>query len=234
MASTYSPHAAFEKAHSYVKDMPLREVQVRILDQISKMIWMAAPWRWSIGDLPVTTLAADTTDYSIAIPSDFLYATDAFYTDKALQTHPLLIEPALPADVGVPGLISRIAITGTPGSTGTLRIAPKTGTTIESPAPVIISLYKKTSPILSESNIHTPGIISLPDEWFWVFEEGVLWQAYLWGDDTRAGGATVSEDRVQYQGQYANFMAALIQMRAREKLPVQEPVVKHEDRKTRG
>jgi hypothetical protein len=234
MASTYIPNEAFEKARSYAKDMPLREVKVRILDQVNKMMWMAAPWRWTIGDLPVTTLAADTSDYNISLPSDFLYATDAFYTDKDDQTHPLLVEPALPADVGAPGLPSRIAITGTAGSTGTLRITPKTGTTIESPAPVIISLYKKTSPVLAEDNVHTAGQLSLPDEWFWVFEEGVLWQTYIWADDSRAGGATVTGGKIQYSSQYGNFMAGLEEMKLREKLPVMEPMAKAEGSRTRG
>jgi hypothetical protein len=162
VASTYIPNIAFDKAVSYVKDMPLHEVKVRILDQVQKMMWMASPWRWTIGDLPVTTLLANTTDYSIALPSDFLYAIDAFFTDKDDQTHPLLVEPALPADVGAPGTVSRIAITGTAGSTGTLRVAPKPGTTLPAPAPVIISLYKKTSPVLTDENVHTAGTLTLP------------------------------------------------------------------------
>jgi hypothetical protein len=234
VASTYIPNIAFDKAVSYVKDMPLHEVKVRILDQVQKMMWMASPWRWTIGDLPVTTLLANTTDYSIALPSDFLYAIDAFFTDKDDQTHPLLVEPALPADVGAPGTVSRIAITGTAGSTGTLRVAPKPGTTLPAPAPVIISLYKKTSPVLTDENVHTAGTLTIPDEWFWVFEEGVLWQAYIWGDDSRAGGSTVSGGRVQYSGQLGNFMAALEEMKTREKLPVAEPVAKQEASRTRG
>jgi hypothetical protein len=234
MASTYKPFIAFDRAHDYVKEMPLAKVKVRIMDQINKMMWLYAPWRWTIGDLPVTTLAASTSDYNIALPSDFLYADDAFYTDKDNQTHPLLVEPALPADTGAPGLPSRIAITGTAGSTGSVRVVPTPGTSIESPAPVIISLYKKTSPVLTESNIHTAGVLLIPDEWFWVYEEGVMWLAYQWGDDSRAGAAQFAGGRTQYSGQYGNFMAALDFMRTKEKLPEAEPQAKAEGRSTRG
>lgn len=233
MASTYRPIQAFDKAESYIKGMPLRDVQVRILDQAHKFLWMYKPWRWTIGSLPDVTLVAGTTDYSIALPSDFLYGTDAHLTDQDDQNKTIIIEPALHA-TAYPGSPSRIAITGTAGSTGQMRVHPKPAQ-IGSPVPVIISLYKKSSTVLTPENINTTGVLSLPDEWFWVFEAGVLWQAYRWADDARAGSVTYSAGRgAQYTGMYAEFLAALDYMASKEKLPLAEPTSYTEDRKTRG
>jgi hypothetical protein len=233
MASTYRPIEAFDKVKIYIKSMPLDSVGVRVLDQTLKMMWMVAPWRWTISDLPVTTLASDTQDYSLALPSDFLYGYDAYYTDGDDTTRALVIEPALPADLKVIGMPTRIAITGTAGSTGVLRTAPKPGTLTGTYD--IISLYKKISPVFTASNIYTAGTQVIPDEWFWVFEEGALYQAYKYADDQRAGSAQVDpiSGRIQYTGQRAIFEAALLQMIAREKLPLIEPS-QVENRRTRG
>lgn len=213
--------------------MPLHDVQVPILNQISTMMWMAAPWRWSIGSLPVITLASDTQDYNIALPSDFLYATDAYLADGDNQFDTLLVEPALPTTVTMVGRPKRISISGTAGGTGTLRVAAKPGT-LNTP-PSIISMYKKTAPVLTAETLHTAGVLLFDDEWAWVFEEGVLWQAYQWGDDSRAGTVTVdNQGRVQYNGQRGCFEAALVEMRRREKLPEPDPEAKQETRPKRG
>ena len=231
---TYIPRTAFQKALSYVKDMPLRDVQVPILDQINKMLWMSAPWRWTLAALPVVPLVSSTQDYVLALPSDFMYATDAYLSDGDSQYDTLLVEPALPSNVGIIGRPRRIAITGTPGENGVLRTSTITGTLSASP-PSIISLYKKTAPLLTAETVHDAGVLLIPDEWAWVYEEGVLWQAYQWADDKRAGGAQAnSQGQTQYTGQRGSFEAAIIQMKDREKLPENEPAVKQENRKTRG
>lgn len=231
--ATYKPRTAFNKATSYLKSMPLTQIQLPLLDQINNMMWMAAPWRWTIGSLPTVTLLSDTQDYTIALPSDYLYTTDAYLADGDNQFDTLLVEPALPADVTVVGRPKRISVTGAPSTAGVLRTATKTGT-LTSP-PEIISMYKKQAPALTLATSNTAGILLFPDEWAWVYEEGVLWQAYLWGDDPRAGSiSATSEGQIQYTGQRACFEAALIEMRNREKLPEPDPVAKRELRPTRG
>jgi hypothetical protein len=232
MASTYKPVEAFDKVKDLIKGQTLETIRVRLLDQVNKMMWLAAPWRWTLGDLPVITLATDDQDYSIALPADFLYAYDAYYTDGDDTTKSLVIEPALPADLKIKGMPSRISISGDAGTTGTMLTSPVPGTLTGTYQ--IVSLYKKISPVFSAENIYTAGTQVFPDEWFWVFEEGALYQAYKYADDQRAGSAQVDpiSGRIQYTGQRAIFEAALLQMLAREKLPVTEQTA--DNRPTRG
>jgi hypothetical protein len=64
----------------------------------------------------------------------------------------------------------------------------------------------------------------MDDEWFWVFTAGVLWKAYQWGDDGRAGSASMdSSGKTQYSGQLAIFQDSLQRMAEREKLSLVEP-----------
>jgi len=232
--ATYKPRTAFNKALGYVKNMPLRDVQLPILDQISKMMWLYAPWRWTLDALPVVPLTSSTQDYVVALPSDFLYATDAYLADGNNQYDTLLVEPALPSNVKVIGRPKRIAVTGTPGENGTLRTSTITGTFTATP-PSIISLYKKAAPTLTLPNLHTAGVLVFPDDWAWVYEEGVLWQTYVWAEDVRAGTVQVgAQGQAQYTGQRAAFEDGLAKMKDREKLPENEPVAKQETRKTRG
>ncbi len=80
-----------------------------------------------------------------------------------------------------------------------------------------MGLYKKTMTTFTSATIFT-GLMPFDDEWFWVFEEGFLWQAYLYADDRRAGEAVVEGDSVKFNGQRASFEAALNVMREREPL----------------
>lgn len=214
----YRPSDAFDYAKVFIKRMPLEDVRVRILDSVHKMIWMAAPWRWTIGALPNLTLLANTQDYTVALPADFMYGVTSFATeanDKAPR--PLAVEPILPLG-GLVGQPSRISFSGTPGTDGTARLLPIPGA-VPSPAPIIISQYKKKPTTLTPSSIYTDGILVMDEAWAYVFESGVLWQAYLYADDSRAG-TTNYDSRGQYAftGQRAIFEANLTSMREREKL----------------
>jgi hypothetical protein len=57
----------------------------------------------------------------------------------------------------------------------------------------------------------------MDDEWFHVYRDGVLWKAYLFGDDQRAGSVqAASNGQISYSGQLAQFMAGITMMRAAE------------------
>lgn len=212
MASTLKVYQAFEYAKEAIKSMPLERVNARLLDDIHKIMWMAAPWRWTLGSMPVVTVATNTQDYTVSVPGDYLFLQSAYETDSSGNTRDLAIVPSLPATVTLVGQPSKVALTGT-----TVRLSPKPGTQLSS-APSIISLYKKVAPTITSTNMYTGGTQIFDDEWFWVFQEGVLWKAYLYGDDARAGGVTFNGGQVQYTGQRASFEAALAFMKANEKL----------------
>lgn len=215
MASTFKPQQAFEYAKQFIKDMPLDRVAPRLADDVHKIMWMAAPWRWTLGSMPVVTLTSSTQDYSVVVPGDLLFLAEAYETDGVTAPRKLIIEPTLPTTVTLVGQPSRLALMA-----GSLyRLSPKPGTQ-PSTAPSIISLYKKVAPTITASTMSTAGVQIFDDEWFWVFQEGFLWKAYLYADDARAGGVTTnSRGEVQYTGQRAAFESALIFMKANEKLP---------------
>lgn len=215
MASTIPPSAAFDFAKIYVKNMPLQDVSVRILDNANKILWMAAPWRWSIGTLTAITITSNTQDYTLAPPSDFLYLLHSYVTNGVEPTRDIKVVPTLPAAVGVKGMTDFIAYQGS----NTFRISPNPGTQ-KTPASQIFSFYKKQAPIIKASNANTPGVLVLDDEWFHVYEACVLWQAFLYGEDQRAGACQFSNrGEVQYTGQRAIFEAAILNMKAKEPMP---------------
>jgi len=220
MAATKQPADAFVYVKSYVKNMPLEQIGPGLLDEINKMIWMAAPWRWTLGSLAAETLLSNTQDYTITAPADFLYLWDGFVADGANVFRELVIEPTLPTDVKVVGNPSRISYEGS----DTFRVFPKPGTLPVSPVQQMILRYKKTAPVITNQSQYTAGALVMDDEWFWVYQAGVLWKAYVWGDDGRAGSVTLGTNgQAQYTGQLGIFRDGLRQMAEREKLPLVDP-----------
>lgn len=222
MASTRSPYYAFEFCKRQIKSMPLDQILLRGVNRVTEIIHMYAPWRWTLGSLPTFNLASNTQDYTINYPADWLYALKATVADGTSPERLLEIVPALPTNVGLVGQPSQIAYTGTASqSNGPVRISPKPGT-ITGTQPVL-GLYKKTLTPFTSETIYT-GTFGFDDEWFWVFEEGLLWQAYLFADDRRAGESQVDNDgKVRYNGQRGNFEAALLSMQQREPRPILAP-----------
>ncbi len=202
MASTLAPQDAFTNAKHFLKDMNLEKVAPRILDDVSKIMWM--------------TLVGATQTYTVGATTDFLYLYSAYLTDGS-TTRTLAIEPVLPAAVTIQGQVSHVSVSGTSGVT--VNVSPLPGTQ-PATAPKIVSLYKKMAPTITAANQATPGVQIFDDEWFWVYQEGVLWKAYMYGDDQRAGSAQIGANgQVSFSGQRAIFEAAMQFMKANEKLP---------------
>ena len=222
MASTYKPVDAFDFSKTMINKMKLEQVEVRILDTAMKVFWMAAPWRWTIGALPNITLLAATQSYPIALPADFLYGLECVQTDQAGGTpRDILVVPAVKPG-GLIGGTSQIAFSGVSGTMGTALITPIPGTL---PVPqYLLSLYKKQAPTLTASNIYTKGIQVFDDEYFHVFESGVLWASYLYADDQRAGSAQAdNKGGYSFTGQRAIFEANIEWMREREPMHISDP-----------
>jgi hypothetical protein len=213
MAVTYKANDAFEFAQKMVSKMKLEEVKLRILDQVSKMMWMAAPWRWSVGVLGQITLASDTVAYTLNPGTDFLYALHAYKWNGTGEPSDMRVVAALPDAPLIVGDPIQIAYKGT----NIWNVYPKPGTL--SGTWVVQPFYKKIAPVLTLANVHTAGTLLFDDEWSWVYESGVLWAAYAFAADQRAG--TVQADstgKAQFTGQRALFEAGLAQMKEREKM----------------
>ena len=224
MSSTYTAQFAADYVTTFIKGMPFDNVSVQVLDDVNKMMWMAAPWRWTLGAFTNVTLLNNTQDYTVALPSDFLYLQTAYGTTADGNPPNIYYVESYLNPGGKLGIPSRVAVvSGSPGGSGTFRVSPQPGTV---PAgETIISLYKKQAPLITPANANNAGVLVFDDEWFWVYVSGVLYFAYLYGDDQRAGGAQMGANgQVQFTGQRGVFEANLQIMREREKLPGLETV----------
>lgn len=215
MASTIPPIAAFDFSKRQIKNMPLEQINVRILDDINKLMWMAAPWRWTVGTMTPITLVTNTSDYTLTVPADFLYLIEAYIADGSSTPRHLDIMPKIPATMVVTGLPQFISY-----ESGNLwRVSPKPGTLV-APTKQIVTFYKKIAPIITAANACTAGTLIFDDEHFPIYEAGVLWLSYLYADDQRAGTCNAdSSGKMAWTGQRATFEAGLAQMRLAEPLP---------------
>jgi hypothetical protein len=218
MPDVLAPLDAFNFAKTMVKGMPLDDIQVRLLDDASKFLWMAAPWRWTLGLIsPPVTIANGVQDYTVTLPADFLYLEQALFVDgDRLQDLPVVT--ILPATSVVPGRPSCVSLL--PG-TSTLRLFPAPADYNASNLPSILLVYKKKQTPVTAGNVSTAGASGVPDEWFPVYELFVLAGAYQYADDPRAGAAQVQIGQGQaaasYNGAWGTAMAALVTMKLAEK-----------------
>lgn len=217
MAKTYVPFNAVEYAKQFIKKMPIEDptILTEIINDAHCYMWSYAPWSWSVGSMPTFTLDAGYTDYSVDIPIDFLYAFDALLKDGEKVERELSVVSILPEDVGFVGQPNYVMYFGMPGTSGTARVSPEpaqvTGTK------TVIANYKRTPTLFTAANIYTQTM-PFDDTFFNVYREGVLWKAYLYADDRRAGDANIDpkSGRVAFSGQRAVFEAALELMKQRE------------------
>lgn len=226
MASTYKPIDAFNQSKVFIKLMPLESVQPFILDNALKMMWMSAPFRHTLGSFPVVTLEASRVDYTVVDPADFLFIQPGTAYISAGDSD-------VGRDVSVVSFINssvkRVSAAPTElchPSANLVRVSPKPGATVTS-GTQLVSLYKKTCPIITTESSHTSGIQVFDDEWFYVYVSAVLYQAYLYADDGRAGGTQYSEGGQRtFTGQRGVFEANIQHMRETEPMLVaQSPPV---------
>ena len=227
MASTFTPSQAFDYAKRFIKNMPLDQVMIQVCDDVNKYMWMAAPWRWTIGAFPNIPLLNNTQDYTVTLPADFLYLETSYATDQTGGVPKIFYIESQLAPGGKLGTPSRLAVvSGTPGTSGTVRFFPQPGANSIPASWTAISYYKKMAPVLTPANMNTAGVLVFDDEWFHVYVSGVLYFAYLFGDDQRAGGAQIdpSSNKVTFSGQRGVWEANIMLMRQREKLAGQTTV----------
>lgn len=217
MAATLTPNAAFTEAKIFIRQMPLEDVQYRILDDANKRIWMADGWRWTLGTLTNNvTLIDDTQDYPVTLPGNFLYPWRAYATNGN-EAKVLKADQAYPASevlgTGIPTNFCRVE------GSDILRFYPKVGN-LGGETWTASIWFKKTAPNITVANAGTAGALVMDDEWFYVYFEMVLYYALKYAFDSRAGGAQwdAQSKQLVYTGQLAVAMAAINEMRAREPL----------------
>lgn len=243
-----APQDALNYAKRMCGNMPVDDVNLnpRVLDDASRMLWMVAPWRWTIQPLEVITLSNNAQDYALASHTDLLFLVQASLTD-GVQRSELQVTANLPSTSVLTGKPTRVSFVP-PTSAGKLRTLPVPSQLI-APIPSILAWYKQLAPTINAGNqlnqyntiTQTTGgggsNVGFPDEFFWVYREAVLLYAYQFTHDARLGAVQVekAEDPKQrtmsavpspdvapvvtitYTGQYAVVQDGIQQMRVAEK-----------------
>ncbi len=204
-----------------IKRMPFTDATVGVyvdaLQSASSMIWMAAPWRWTIGVFPNTAaVAAGASTVSLTAQSDFL-RLEKVNLNNDVQIKELTIVnilPAAPTQVQMPNFCAYKA-TGP-----ALQFETKMPTGINNYKANV--WYKRQAPVITADNYTTAGLLEMDDDYWWVYEECVLYWGYKYADDPRAGGAQVEEaangPKITYSGQRAVAEAGIQYIREREEL----------------
>jgi hypothetical protein len=220
--ASFIPATSMSWLQAMLKMMNVNPLYPFILDDTNKLMWMAAPWRWTLGIIDAVTIPVDPAgDISIGtLPADFMFGYKAWTTSTADAGIPrdLEIVGVLSDDVSVLGQPTQVQIIGTPGGAGTVRLFPQPEN-IAAGTKLYI-LYKKTAPVVNKETQGTAGVLVMPDEYVPAYNMGLLYYGYLYSNDQRAGAATIQDGKVSYSGQYAVFMSMIQQMREREKLPI--------------
>ena len=218
MAATYTALTAFTFAQKMISTMVLTDVEYDVLDDICKIMWMAAPWRWTLGSLPtIGPLVSGTTDYTATKPTDFLKIQDAFLTDGS-NTSDLHVEAltATPLQSGQPSCVYHI--TG-----NTWRLFPKPWTQQSGRSWNVMGRYKKAAPSITVSTVSTAGALTFDDEYYPVFRMGVLALASSYAYDQRGGDVQFlpQSGQCQMTGYWGRFYHMLEDMRQKEGLPIE-------------
>jgi len=202
--------------------MPLEDVQLYILQDAIYDFWLQAPWRWSIGALAAQQIlaGAQVTTLTASLPTDYLYLLDAHFTDGQ-DFVPLSVEAYLPSGSAVKGVPNKVSLIVYPPilSTQPVFILDPIPTSLPNANNWYIwARYKKMAPVLTPVTIRQAGTQLFDDEYFPVFKQCVLYYAYLWGDDQRAGTMQAAQGQTQATGQLGVYKGMLDMMRAQEGL----------------
>jgi hypothetical protein len=206
-------------AQQYVKNMPIYRVQMEVLNDAAKYFWRAAQWQWTLGELPSVQIINATQDYTVTLPADFDYGISAELTttdDKTPRT--LEIVPFIALAGQKQGQPNQLAISGEL-TTGNYRLNPSPNG-YGSPLPFISGVYKKVFTPMTETTIYTAGSLVFPDMCIDVYRLIVLYYAYKYSDDQRAGNVQFANGGMTYTGQRAEMEAGIEDLRKRLILPL--------------
>ena len=211
MPSTYKPADALKIAKRYVRNVPIKDIEVQAMDMANSTMWTVFPWRWVRVNLASITLVDNTQDYALVSPDDvqFLRLINTRLTQTNItpnRVFPLIptsfieVEPIKRSHDSI-GFISYHAVDST------LRLfAPPQIT-----SPVTVNIdgeYHKTPTKITAATKNTP--FDFPDHYFEVYLEGLKWALFSLVEDDRTGSVSIRRDGVrQYSGQLGVFHDAL-------------------------
>lgn len=221
MSATRTPQDALDFSKQLIKSMPFDRVWDQIAQEASNYIWTAAPWRWAVGVISPIPLTAGTQTFNyVTPPTDFLRLEQCFISNgsSAREVKPVSSMPLSATLTRPPNFVSTSSITSsTPSQISFEALYPAipSGQTHE-----FWAWYKKIVPSLV-GQLNIPGALVMDDDYYQLYTEWVLYYAYRYADDQRAGGAQVTlnsqgERQIAYSGQLAVAHAALEELRRSE------------------
>lgn len=214
---------AWTNAVKYIKNyggtQTLNSLDLRAMNSANQMFHLAAPWSWTVGGLEEVTLANGTQDYALVTsPADFLRLSQVRRFENGKYTGSMSIVGNLPvttSSLSAPTQVTMFLA----GSDLTYRVWPKPTGMLTGKEIVLIGDYKKETTLITSGNKSTASILLFPDDYYYVYELLVLYYAYLYANDMRAGTTTVdSQGRAQYTGILALAMDGINNIRQREHL----------------
>ena len=217
-----TPNDALNYAKRFIGNIPLDDstIKLRLLNDASKKLWMAAPWSWSLGSLEVVSLANDSQDVNlVGAYTDLLGLIRADLIAASGEPKSLGVSAILPSTTIVRGLPNKLQyIAGSPNKVRLLPVPTGYSTLPVTQVPKILATYKKKHAEIDATKAGQSYLTNfgVPDEWFWVFQEIVLLKAYQFTHDPRLGAVQVGPNGVQFSGQFASVEAAIAEMRRNE------------------
>lgn len=217
MATNFTPKQALDYAKRMVGNLPIDDVDIklRILNDAAYRLHMFAPWSWTVGYLDAITLVTDQDDYAVTDPGDVMHLLrgDLIDPDGSILDRHIWPAHNLPADDSAKGPVNFMELT----SATNVRLYP---TPSGQPANTkILPLYRKAMTQITEANDEVAATLDFPDEWHWVYDSLVLFEASRF-DNGGVHQGTIqvgANGQTAYTGQYAEVMANLEFMRRVEK-----------------
>lgn len=219
---TYTGQQAVDLVKKHIKGMPLTGVEVILVDQVASIIHFAYPWPWVIKDLTAITLVDGTQDYTV-INTDYHHLTSATLarTDCTPdEFRELDIVEFLGKELSQKGGLEQIR-----------KVAPLKGNKLRLEraasvaSPAVLALQGEYHPVPTKVTA-LATVLDIPDHYFTVFTEGLLWRCYKYADDSRAGSIQmVGHGSVVYTGQMGIFYSLLRDMMVSEDKGNGEPMI---------
>lgn len=210
------PQTALDFSKEMIKQQPFDRVWSLAAQSALNYIWDAAPWRWTIGTLSPILLTAGLQNFDVVTqPTDLVRLERCFITDD-VSTRPVQPVATIPNGTVITGPPNFVAYI--PGVTAKIRfesLYPDIGTK----TPQFQAWYKLDVPLLA-AQLGVAGVLGMDDCYYNVFQEWVLYYAYRYADDQRAGAAQVQTSaqgrQIAYTGQLGVAQAAIEELRQQE------------------
>lgn len=223
---TYDPQDALNQITPQLANVTLDATAKGICaDDAHRILWNYAPWRWERKILPNIAVVDGQQDYTGgSVPSDFM----------GLLQAELVITSETPNWVGEMEIKSfvhldpkvKVPLTSVRDICFLQELNSQAGgfrITNPQVAPgqtaVVRGVYRKLPTTKYSSANLTTDFTELPDQYFYLYVEWLLWRIYRYIGDPRAGTATFQSGRWAFTGQLAQATALTEQVLLTEDFP---------------